>query len=66
MIIRLFPNSQPASMPLSGGHRRLCRLAPASPHVYRRALIYRLGVADGRRPAAVFNTIARALRDARV
>jgi hypothetical protein len=37
-----------------------------SPHVYRRALLYRLGIADGRRPAIVFNTIAQALRNARV
>jgi hypothetical protein len=34
--------------------------------VYRRALLYRLGIADGRRPAVVFNTIAQALRKARV
>lgn len=59
MIIRLFPDAQPTSS--CTRRRRHCRLAPTSLHIYRRALIYRLGIADGRRPAVVFNTIAQAL-----
>lgn len=64
MIIRLFPDAQ---LPSSCTRRRRhCRLAPTSRHVYRRALIYRLGIADSRRPAVVFNTIAQALLSTRV
>ncbi|MBO9313359.1 MAG: hypothetical protein J7456_10755 [Chloroflexus sp.] len=66
MIIRLFSDEQIHALTTGYGRRRRCRLAPSSPHVYRRALLYRLGIADGRRPAVVFNTIAQALRSARV
>ncbi len=65
MITQLFPTKSTTSA-TCGGHRRRCRLVHDSPHVYRRALLYRLGIADGRRPAVVFNTIAQALRNARV
>ncbi|MCS6887864.1 MAG: hypothetical protein NZQ09_06585 [Chloroflexus sp.] len=66
MIIRLFGTEQATTTPVCNGRRRRCRLVHDSPHVYRRALLYRLGIADSRRPAIVFNTIAQALRNARV
>ncbi|GIV88627.1 MAG: hypothetical protein KatS3mg055_1145 [Chloroflexus sp.] len=66
MIIRLFSSTTSTTSPVCGSHRRRCRLTHNSPHVYRRALLYRLGIADGRRPAIIFNTIAQALRNARV
>ncbi len=66
MIIRLFGSEPTTAPPTCQGRRRRCRLVHDSPHVYRRALLYRLGIADGRRPAVVFNIIAQALRNARV
>ncbi|WP_448336857.1 hypothetical protein [Chloroflexus aurantiacus] len=66
MIIHLFPNTPLTPSTIGSRRRRHCRLAPTSLHVYRRALIYRLGIADGRRPAVVFNTIAQALLSTRV
>lgn len=47
-------------------NRRRCRFAPSSLHVYRRALVRRFGLPEGKRPAAVLDTLARALLRARV
>ncbi len=62
MIVHLFPESAPHRHP----YRRLCHFAPASLHVYRRALIRRIGLPAGNRPAAVLDAVARALLQARV
>lgn len=47
-------------------HRRRRGFAPASLHVYRRALARRFGLAPGARPAQVLDTVARAVLSARV
>lgn len=47
-------------------HRRRCSFAPASLHVYRRALARRFGLPTGDRPACVLDALARALLSARV
>jgi hypothetical protein len=62
MIVHLFPEAAPHRHP----YRRLCSFAPASLHVYRRALIRRIGLPAANRPAAVLDAVARALLQARV
>lgn len=47
-------------------HRRRCSFAPSSLHVYRRALIRRIGLQSAGRPARVLDTLARSLLRARV
>lgn len=47
-------------------HRRRCSFAPASLHVYRRALARRFGLPAGERPARLLDSIARALLAARI
>lgn len=59
MIIQLRPSHHHA-------HRRRCSFAPSSLHVYRRALARRFGLPTGDRPAAVLDTLARAILRARV
>lgn len=61
MIIQLRPTEHHHH-----AHRRRCRFAPTSLHVYRRALIRRIGLTGAGRPAAVLDTIARSLLGARV
>ncbi len=61
MIVQLFP--QPHRL---AAHRRRCSFAPCSLHVYRRALIRRIGLTSGGRPAAVLDAVARSLLQARV
>jgi hypothetical protein len=61
MIIQLRPVEQHHH-----AHRRRCSFAPNSLHVYRRALIRRIGLPSGGRPAAVLDTVARSLLRARV
>jgi hypothetical protein len=58
MIIQLRPEHHHC-------HRRRCSFAPASLHVYRRALARRIGLPPGERPAHVLDTLARSLLDAR-
>lgn len=60
MIVQLYP------LPHRHTHRRRCCFAPASLHVYRRALIRRIGLSSAGRPASVLDTVARALLQARV
>ncbi|MCS6880546.1 MAG: hypothetical protein RMK84_13680 [Oscillochloridaceae bacterium] len=62
MIVHPFPEPAPHRHP----YRRLCSFAPASLHVYRRALLRRFGLPAGNRPAAVLDAVARALLQARV
>lgn len=47
-------------------HRRRCSFAPTSLHVYRRALVRRIGLPAAGRPACVLDALARALLRARV
>lgn len=47
-------------------HVRGCAFAPRSLHIYRRALLRRIGVPAGDRPAAPLNALAMALIAARV
>ena len=46
-------------------HRRRCSFAPLSLHIYRRALVRRIGLIPGERPAHILDTLARALLTAR-
>lgn len=59
MIIQLRPTHHYAN-------RRRCTFAPLSLHVYRRALLRRIGLTPAHRPACVLDTLARALLRARV
>lgn len=59
MIIQLRP--QPRRT-----HRRRCRFARNSLHVYRRALVRRIGLRCSARPAFILDNLARALLQARV
>jgi hypothetical protein len=59
MIIQLRPTPRHA-------HRRRCSFARTSLHVYRRALIRRIGLPGSGRPAFVLDNLARALLEARV
>jgi hypothetical protein len=59
MIIQLRPRRRHA-------HRRRCSFAPASLHVYRRALVRRIGLLGTGRPAVVLDRLASALLRARV
>ena len=46
-------------------HRRRCSFAPLSLHIYRRALVRRIGLIPGERPAHILDALARALLAAR-
>jgi hypothetical protein len=59
MIIKLRPKPRRA-------HRRRCSFAPNSLHVYRRALVRRIGLSYSGRPACFLDNLARALLRARV
>jgi hypothetical protein len=59
MIIELRPSHHHA-------HRRRSSFAPESLHVYRRALVRRIGLPAGERPASVLDALARALLRSRV
>lgn len=61
MIIQLRPTEHHHR-----AHRRRCRFAHSSLHVYRRALIRRIGLTGGGRPACVLDSVARSLLRARV
>lgn len=46
-------------------HRRRCSFAPLSLHIYRRALVRRIGLPPSERPASILDALARALLTAR-
>jgi hypothetical protein len=59
MIIQLRPKPRRT-------RRRSCSFARNSLHVYRRALVRRIGLRCSSRPALMLDTLARALLQARV
>jgi hypothetical protein len=61
MIIQLRPQETQHH-----ARRRRCSFAPASLHVYRRALIRRIGLPSSRRPACILDAVARSLLAARL
>jgi hypothetical protein len=63
MIIQ-FPGAERATR--RGQHRRRRAQCPRSLHIYRRALIRRIGLSGGGRPAQLLDTVARTLIAARV
>jgi len=68
-LLHNLESEEPMMIPLRPerhyAHRRRCSFAPLSLHIYRRALMRRIGLIPGARPASILDALAQALLAAR-